>query len=207
MLEAVVCPACGRRAKVEVERLGQGGICAGCGANFQYRVEEPVYGRDGKIKLSCPTCGTKYRLKPEMAGRLVQCNSCHYKMAVPGRRVSGGPPAPRPPLPPPPAEPDVSDILRRIDRDDFDDVEEAIGPAPAARRPRRGAEAGETGWKWWAFVIAGVLIIGFSVWQLLEGEPILKIGGRRRGPIGGLILGTLSVLIGIWSRPTRRDEP
>lgn len=213
MTEAVVCPGCGKRMKVEVDQLGRHGPCARCGAPFTYHVADPVYGRDGKIKLACPSCGTKYRLRPEMAGRQVRC-ACLFKINVPGRRAA---PAPRraagvkpPSLPPPPLDDNQTGILGRLDldEDELDDLPEPARAAPTKKPKRKAtvpADVGETGWKWWYFVLAGSLIIAFSVYQLVEGEPIIRFGGRRNGPVGGLILGTLSILIGLWSRPSSQD--
>jgi hypothetical protein len=218
MVEAVVCPSCGRRSKVEPELLGQEGRCAGCGTIFTLAVPEPTYGRDGKIKLQCPRCGTKYRLRPELAGRQVMCTSCRSKMPVPGRRSGGPTPVSSRRGPRASSVPTQDrDLYRLIEFDDEDDgdlstvVEPSRStglpdrPRPSPDRRSRERRGDDGTWKWWYFVVAGALIVAFSVWQLLEGEPILQIGGRRRGPVGGLILGTLSILIGLWSRPGRED--
>ena len=68
--------------------------------------------------------------------------------------------------------------------------------------PRRHRGEDGDGWKWWYYIVAGVLIAAFSAWQIIDGEPILRIGGRRGGPIGGFILAALCIAIGLFSRPS-----
>jgi hypothetical protein len=75
--------------------------------------------------------------------------------------------------------------------------------APSGRTRRVYREQSSESWKWWCFVVAGVLLVGFSVYQIVASSPLIRIGGKRAGSAGGLILGTLAILIGIWSRPRR----
>lgn len=45
--------------------------------------------------IPCPKCGQQYALRPEMAGRRVQCKKCNSQFVVPGPRVdSDGPSGP-----------------------------------------------------------------------------------------------------------------
>lgn len=48
-------------------------------------------------------------------------------------------------------------------------------------------------WKWWYFVLAGIAIAAFSIWQAYD-------RGSLR-PLGSLILAVLCIAIGLWSRP------
>lgn len=47
-------------------------------------------------------------------------------------------------------------------------------------------------WKWWYFVVAGVLITAFGGYQIWDVQ--IKKG------IGGLLLGVLCIAIGLFSR-------
>lgn len=48
-------------------------------------------------------------------------------------------------------------------------------------------------WKWWHFVLAGLLIAAWSIWRWWETGFIKHLGG--------LVLATLAILVGLGSRP------
>ena len=52
-------------------------------------------------------------------------------------------------------------------------------------------------WKWWHFVVAGVLIGAFGGYQIYDGQ-ISKA-------VGSLLLATICVVFGLFSR--KREEP
>lgn len=148
--------------------------------------------------FQCPDCQKRYGLRPALAGKVVQCK-CGRKMIAP--QLPADPPAAagassrRDRAP----EPSLADIL-----DDFPGEDETLTPiAGSAGSVRRSmTESGEgDSWKWWYYVVVGVLIAAFSVWQLFSGEPILRLGGRRGGPIGGFLLAALCIVVGLFSRP------
>jgi hypothetical protein len=60
--------------------------------------------------------------------------------------------------------------------------------AAASQRSGGGFEGRK--WKWWYFVLAGVCIGGYSIWQAYN-EHQLK-------PLGSLFLAVLCIAIGIW---------
>jgi hypothetical protein len=60
--------------------------------------------------------------------------------------------------------------------------------ASATQRSSGGSEG--RNWKWWYFVLAGICIGGYSIWQAYS-EHQLK-------PLGSLFLAVLCIAIGIW---------
>src|SRR5690349_2658352 len=44
------------------------------------------------IEFNCEGCGQRYRVREELAGRMVQCKHCGHKMAVPPTREEQAPP-------------------------------------------------------------------------------------------------------------------
>jgi|GEM_PF-5937257 len=50
-------------------------------------------------------------------------------------------------------------------------------------------------WKWWHFVLAGLLIATWSIWRWWETGFIKHLGG--------LVLAALAILVGLGSRPKR----
>ena len=53
-------------------------------------------------------------------------------------------------------------------------------------------------WKWWHFILAGLLVGGWSVWQWWE-------TGRIKN-LGGLVLAALCILVGLGSRPKKTSS-
>lgn len=150
--------------------------------------------------FQCPGCAKRYALRAALAGKTVQCK-CGRKMIAPMMPKEVVRPRAASAAPEPVREPSLADIL---DEDapagdaSHDDLDEAVGPVRSART---AGDDDDGDWKWWYFVVVGILIAAFSVWQILSGEPILRLGGRRGGPVGGLILAVICIVVGLFSRP------
>ena len=72
-------------------------------------------------------------------------------------------------------------------------------PAAAASRPgRSGGLSDANNWKWWYFVLAGVLIGAYSIWQAYDKHSIR--------PLRELILAVLCVAIGVWDFKAKRRK-
>lgn len=210
----IVCPKCGRLTRAPKSSLGHSGRCAGCGEVFELRravekigppLAEAAYGRDGRLKVTCPECAKKFRLAPELAGKQAMC-LCGTRLRISPEPSGkpGGTGAKRPKKPKAEAKSasDEEPISYSFLTDDLDDRDEAAQPLAGAEPIRRGsAEEDEGGWKWWYYVVVGILLGAFSLWQIVDGQPIIRIGGRRGGPVGGLLLSALCVAIGLFSRP------
>jgi len=63
-----------------------------------------------------------------------------------------------------------------------------------ALRPMAAAEssADHDTWKWWYYVLAGVCIAGYSIWQAYNTQ--------RLKPLGELFLAVILVAIGFWQK-------
>jgi len=53
-------------------------------------------------------------------------------------------------------------------------------------------------WKWWYFVLAGIGIGGYSIWQSYTTSSIR--------PLGSLFLAGLCILVGLWSRKSEAKQ-
>lgn len=47
-------------------------------------------------------------------------------------------------------------------------------------------------WKWWHFIVAGIGIGGYSIWQATTMQTMK--------PLGSLFLAVLCLVVGVWSR-------
>lgn len=75
------------------------------------------------------------------------------------------------------------------------------GPLLKAPLPTRPSPAGESEaekWKWWYFVLAGVCIAGYSIWQAYD--------QHRIKPLGELFFAVFCVAIGIWDFQHKRKK-
>lgn len=74
--------------------------------------------------------------------------------------------------------------------------------ASAASLPRPAIRSGSGGdsdkWKWWYYVLAGVCIGGYSIWQAYDQQ--------RIKPLGELFLAALCIAVGIWDFQRKRKQ-
>jgi hypothetical protein len=149
--------------------------CA-CGQRFAFDVE-PVNGRMPSA-IACPVCGAD----GTAAANQVIAQSVGAQPAVaaapapaPGLRVANAPP-------PKAAPPDDGPLLK----------------APLPTRPAPAGESEGEKWKWWYFVLAGVCIAGYSIWQAYERQSIK--------PLGELFFAVFCIAIGIWDFQSKRKK-
>ena len=69
--------------------------------------------------------------------------------------------------------------------------------APAPEREWGPGGRGDT-WKWWYYVIAGVCIGGYSIWQACD--------QHRIKPLGELFLAVFCIAIGVWDFQRKRKS-
>ena len=151
-------------------------IQCGCGQRYAFDVE-PV---DGVMPspVACPICGADGTTAANeiIAGILP---SPVAATAAPGLKLHvAGPPAPS--LPPAP-------------------VSQAVPHAslPPITREWGPGGKGDT-WKWWYYVLAGICIGGYSIWQAYDQQ--------RVKPLGELFLAVFCIAIGIWDFQRKRKS-
>jgi len=71
-------------------------------------------------------------------------------------------------------------------------------PAMASRSERSGGLSNANNWKWWYFVLAGVLIGAYSIWQAYDKHSIK--------PLGELFFSAFCIFIGIWDFKAKRRK-
>src|SRR5262249_9578881 len=93
------------------------------------------------IQVSCPHCGTTYRLSEQLAGQQIRCKKCNGVFQV---NIKPRPPSPlaTAPLPPRPPEPPV---LEEYDGHDLPEVRPSV--------VRKSKPAGNSAWL--ALVLGG----------------------------------------------------
>lgn len=166
--------------------------CA-CGQRFAFDVE-PLNGRMPSA-VACPVCGAdgtaaanqiiaqKLAAQPAMATAPVAAapvNVAAAALAMPTARVAA--PALARSTAAAVVEPDDGPLLK--------------APLPSRAVARRENE-GEK-WKWWYFVLAGVCIGGYSIWQAYD--------QHRAKPLGELFLAVFCIAIGIWDFQNKRKK-
>jgi hypothetical protein len=72
-------------------------------------------------------------------------------------------------------------------------------PSPLERISQAAETAGDAEkWKWWYFVLAGICIGGYSIWQ--------SYTQHRIKPLGELFLAVFCIAIGIWDFQHKRKK-
>jgi len=77
---------------------------------------------------------------------------------------------------------------------------QSAGATPRRDQPVRSIrrESAADTWKWWYFVLAGVCIAGYSIWQAYDRHSIR--------PLGELFFAALCIAIGIWDFKAKRKK-
>jgi hypothetical protein len=65
-----------------------------------------------------------------------------------------------------------------------------------AIKPLLKGEEEENKWKWWYWILAGLCIGGFSIWQAYTQHQIK--------PLGELFLSVIAIFIGVWEFKRKR---
>jgi hypothetical protein len=152
------------------------------------------------IVISCPnaSCGRRYSVPEDAAGRTATCASCGTKIHI---EAAGGQIAPEPPpppsVPPPPPPPDVTEPPARRDDDE--------GDLPSVRRRPRGP-AGTTFMDFFLFrwlITPRILIVLYwivVVIDILVGLGLMAsgfvAGGEAARILGGIVVGLLVMIAG-----------
>jgi hypothetical protein len=151
-------------------------VQCGCGQRYAFDVE-PVGGRMPS-PVACPVCGADGTAAANEI--MAQSLPAPARVAAPaGVKMSmpiAAPVAVAPMAPP------------------------ATSAAPRPFVPAARAEEESEGekWKWWYFVLAGVCIGGYSVWQAYTQQ--------RLKPLGELFFAVLCIAIGIWDFQHKRKK-
>lgn len=134
------------------------------------------------IKIQC-ACGQKYSFEVEpVGGRMpapIACPVC----GVDGTAAANDIIAQNLSAPPQPAQ---GGVVVMSGREGLATLAQHIAKASQ----RSDSEGAGRKWKWWYFVLAGICIGGYSIWQAYN-EHQLK-------PLGSLFLAVLCIAIGIW---------
>ena len=144
-------------------------VQCGCGQRYAFDVE-PVHGRMPS-PVACPVCGA------DGTGAANQI----IAQALPA------PPAPAPV---------AAAKLRMPVAASAPPEADAPVPAAALRHSFLGSESDT--WKWWYFVLAGICIGGYSIWQAYD--------QHRMKPLGELFFAVFCVAIGIWDFQHKRKK-
>ena len=146
-------------------------VQCGCGQKYAFDVE-PVNGRMPS-PIACPVCGAD---GTAAANQIIAQSLPPPPVAAPAVAVKM-----RMPVSSPPPEPSAAPPPQF---------------APGSRRGESESEGEQ--WKWWYFVLAGVCIGGYSIWQAYD--------QHRLKPLGELFFAVFCVAIGIWDFQHKRKK-
>ncbi len=146
-------------------------VQCGCGQKYSFEVE-PVNGQM-PWAVACPVCnadGTGAANVLITRSLAVAPAPTLAPAPVSGTRLR---PAETPPMPAAPIAPEENQV-QRLTRE----IKAAAG------------EDDDDKWKWWYYILAGICIGGFSIWQ--------SYTQHRIKPLGELFLAVLCIGIGVW---------
>jgi len=152
-------------------------IQCGCGQKYAFEVE-PVNDRM-PFPIACPVCNTDGTTAANQVIAQMFTSQPPAPIAA-APRTFAAPPSPGAPPPPAPIRPAPQDAMRRI-------VHSSAGVGGKADN-----------WKWWYYVLAGICIGGYSIWQAYDRQSIK--------PLGELFLAAFAIAIGIWDFQRKRKE-
>ena len=170
-------------------------VQCGCGQKYAFDVE-PVHGRM-PAPVACPVCGADgtatandiLRQTHSAPAAPAATAAPAMKMRIPTAPAPAPAPVPAYAVtpapayaPPPDSDPEPAPSLSPLER--LSQVAEASGDAEK--------------WKWWYFVLAGVCIAGYSIWQAYD--------QHRIKPLGELFFAVLCIAIGIWDFQHKRNK-
>lgn len=172
-------------------------IECGCGQRYAFDVE-PLNGRM-PAPIKCPSCG--------MDGTAAANESIDYMLKLQPPAASAAPQRSSPGLSTPVAA--APPLAAPAASNSFAPVSIAAPPAiPTERRastsyapqiPSTAENTAESsGWKWWYYILAGILIGIIDGWYIYE-------TGRLRY-IKGLLLSVFLILVGIWDFNAKRRK-
>jgi len=156
----------------------------GCGQRYSFDVE-PVNG-GMPSSVACPVCGAD---GTAAANQVIAQTLAAQPVApevpvaptIPAMRLRSTASSPAPSLPAAP-------------------VSSAAAPRAPVQPVEREWGPGGRGdnWKWWYYVLAGICIGGYSIWQAYD--------QHRARPLGELFLAVFCIAIGIWDFQRKRKS-
>lgn len=152
------------------------------------------------IKISC-VCGQHYSFDVEPVGGCmpspVACPACGADGTAAANEIIAQSLSPSSP-PSPAPQPTQGGVVVMSGREGAATLIKHI--AAASKQGGGASEASK--WKWWYFVLAGICIGGYSIWQAYD--------EHRLKPLGSLFLAILCIAIGVWDflykRKKKRDD-
>ncbi|MDR3456031.1 MAG: hypothetical protein P4N60_01185 [Verrucomicrobiae bacterium] len=174
-------------------------VVCGCGQKYSFDVE-PVNGRMPS-RVACPVCG-------------VDGTAAANEILARSQAVPPPPPRPAPTLTAAPVPAPVPVSTARLQTAAAPPPAPVAPLAPAAPPPPSTAETGiqrltrelkahtgepeEDKWKWWYYILAGICIGGYSIWQ--------SYTQNRIKPLGELFLAVFCIAIGVWDFQRKRKK-
>ncbi|HSY17596.1 MAG TPA: hypothetical protein VK815_04640 [Candidatus Acidoferrales bacterium] len=178
-----------------------------CGQKYSFEVE-PVNGRMPQT-IACPVCGADGTASAnEIIARSLS-------VSPPPRPAPSLAPAPAPSLAPAPAPayaPAPVPVGAARTQTAAAPPPAPVAPLAPAARPTAAegisriarelkAHAGEEEedkWKWWYYILAGICIGGYSIWQFYN--------THQPKVLGELFISVLAIAIGVWSYKSKRKK-
>ncbi|HWX20873.1 MAG TPA: hypothetical protein VN578_13320 [Candidatus Binatia bacterium] len=150
-----------------------------CGQRYAFDIE-PVNNRM-PMPVACPVCGADGTpAANEIIARSLPAAPATPAAAPAGVRLSMPVPSAAPAPASAPADAPFAAAATRF-------------ASPGSRAESEGEK-----WKWWYFVLAGVCIGGYSIWQAYD--------QHRLKPLGELFLAVFCIAIGIWDFQHKRKR-
>ncbi len=185
---AFKCTTCGRGLKANPEMSGKKTKCPGCATVLTIPADsahasasdtgKPVASQTmptaGAI-LTCDSCGTKVRSKPEWAGKAIKCPKCQEKIKVPGMSpsaIAAAPArtAPKKPAPPPPDDDDPfgGSGMGGMSDEPFGDDEDAPVSTPARKAKAEAPKKKSRVWMLLVLAVVLIVICDAAAWAFLD---------------------------------------
>lgn len=157
-------------------------VQCGCGQKYSFEVE-PLNGRMPST-IACPVCGADGTAAAnQIIAQTLGSQPSVGTAPPPAMLRPASAPPPSATAPPPPttsSNPQAQEAIRRISQ--------SINKSGGS----------ENNWKWWYFVLAGICIGGYSIWQ--------SYTSHSAKPLGELFLAVLCIAIGIWDFARKRKQ-
>lgn len=141
-------------------------VSCACGQRYSFEIE-PVNGRMPST-VACPVCGAD---GTGVANDIIA-------RSMPSSALPALAPQPQP-------QPAQGGVVVMSGREGAATLMKHIAAAN-----KQSGESPERKWKWWYFILAGICIGGYSIWQA-DTQHSIK-------PLGSLFLAVLCIAIGIW---------
>jgi hypothetical protein len=155
-------------------------VQCGCGQRYAFDVE-PVNGRMPSA-VACPVCGADGTAAAnEIIARTLTASSQAAPPVAVRMRI--------------PVAPTASTATTATS------AETAATPSPQRPLPAARGDVDDSEgekWKWWYFVLAGICIGGYSIWQAYD--------QHRMKPLGELFFAVFCIAIGIWDFQNKRRK-